>query len=62
MVGKQAKLDTGIAAQALIIGIIANTVLKMALTLVIGKGTFRVVASVGLLVLIAALILSLVVF
>ncbi len=62
MIGKQSSLETWLAVQALIVGVVANTVLKLILALTVGKGVFRVVASIGLMVLNAALILSLFVF
>ena len=62
MIGKQSSLEAGLAVQALIIGVVANTVLKLILALAIGKGVFRLVTSIGLMALNAALILSLFVF
>ena len=36
------------AAQALGVGVLANTLLKLALVLVVGRGTFRRIAGLGL--------------
>jgi uncharacterized membrane protein (DUF4010 family) len=41
-------VDTATAAQALAVGVLANTVLKLVLALVVGRGTFRRVAGFGL--------------
>ena len=41
-------VDTATAAQALAVGVLANTVLKLVLVLVVGRGTFRRVAGFGL--------------
>lgn len=62
MIGKQKYLETWLAVQALIVGVIANNILKLVLAITIGKGSFRVVASIGLIALNAALILSLIIF
>ena len=39
---------TTTAPQALAVGVLANTLLKLALVLVIGRGTFRRIAGFGL--------------
>lgn len=62
MIGRQKNLELWLAVQALVVGIIANTTLKLILALAIGKGTFRMIASIGLLLLNAALVLSLILF
>ena len=62
MIGRQKNLELWLAVQALVLGVIANTSLKLILALVIGKGTFRIIASIGLLVLNLALIISLILF
>jgi uncharacterized membrane protein (DUF4010 family) len=41
-------LAPGLAAQAVAAGILANTLLKLALALVVGKGTFRIATGAGL--------------
>jgi len=41
----------GLAAEAVVIGLLSNTVFKLALALVLGSGTFRRVAGSGLLAL-----------
>ncbi|HEX5830692.1 MAG TPA: DUF4010 domain-containing protein, partial [Gemmatimonadaceae bacterium] len=46
--------QAGLAASAIGIGIVSNTLLKLALTLVLGTPAFRRVASIGLLALAAA--------
>jgi uncharacterized membrane protein (DUF4010 family) len=57
MIGKEKKLDVGLAANALIIGVMSNTALKMLLALVIGKGPFRMVAGFGLLMLLITILI-----
>jgi uncharacterized membrane protein (DUF4010 family) len=59
MIGKQVNLDPQLAATALVIGVIANTVLKLILAIVIGKGTFRKIAAIGLSLLAISLTVSL---
>ena len=49
-----------VAARAIGVGIASNTLLKLALTLVVGRGAFRRRASLALAVMLAALIASLV--
>jgi uncharacterized membrane protein (DUF4010 family) len=45
---------TATAAQALGVGVLANTLLKLAIALVVGRGTFRVTAAFGLTALAVA--------
>jgi uncharacterized membrane protein (DUF4010 family) len=52
-------LDAADAARAVVIAIIANTVLKLGLAAVIGTGRFRIAVVVGLGVMVAALAVSL---
>jgi uncharacterized membrane protein (DUF4010 family) len=54
MMSRQNNLSADIASNALIIGVIANTLMKMALVLVIGAGSFRRVAGIGLSLLAVA--------
>jgi uncharacterized membrane protein (DUF4010 family) len=61
-IGRQKNLEIWLAVQALVLAAIANTTLKLILALVIGKGTFRMIACIGLLLLNAAFILSLFIF
>ncbi len=46
---KQSELAPYFGAQALAVGIIANTLLKLVIALVIGRGRFRRIASLGLI-------------
>ncbi|MCI0412687.1 MgtC/SapB family protein [bacterium] len=62
MIGRQKNLEVWLAVQALVIGIISNTTLKLILALAIGKGTFRILASIGLILLNAVLFVSLFLF
>jgi uncharacterized membrane protein (DUF4010 family) len=62
MIGKQQGLDPHLGATALVIGVIANTVLKLVLAIVIGKGLFRKIAAIGLSLLALSLIVSLTLF
>ena len=48
--------DAAIAAQAIVIGILANTVVKLTIALVIGRGIYRVITASGLVVIGAALV------
>jgi uncharacterized membrane protein (DUF4010 family) len=52
-----ASADTGaaVAAKALTIGILSNTLVKMGIALVIGRGPFRILATAGLAIMAAAL-------
>jgi uncharacterized membrane protein (DUF4010 family) len=50
-----------IAARAIAIGIFANTILKLGLTVTLGKGRFRPLAATGLAGLAAASLLGLLV-
>jgi len=52
-------MDTNIAAQALAVGVLSNTVLKIAAALILGKGRFRMFAAAGLAVIGAAIVVSL---
>lgn len=54
-------MDTNIAAQALAVGVLSNTVLKTAAVLIIGKGRFRWLTVAGLTVIGAAIVVSLLV-
>lgn len=49
-----AKVSAGVAAGALAIGIVSNTLVKLALALAIGRGRFRVLATAGLLAIAVA--------
>jgi uncharacterized membrane protein (DUF4010 family) len=60
MIGKQPELAVDLAVSALVIGVIANTFLKLLMTIVIGKGTFRRTAAFGLSVLAISLIASMI--
>ena len=51
-----------IAAQAVAVGIIANTAMKLGIALALGNGTFRRIVAVGLLVLAATTVVGLVIF
>jgi uncharacterized membrane protein (DUF4010 family) len=48
-----------IAARAIAIGVLANTILKLGLTVSLGKGRFRRLAAIGLIALAAASLLGL---
>jgi len=48
---KQSALAPDFAAQALAIGILSNTLLKLGIALGIGRGKFRMIVSVGLIVI-----------
>jgi hypothetical protein len=48
-----------IAAMALTIGIMSNTIVKLTIALVVGRGTFRAVTALGLGAMAAALAASL---
>jgi uncharacterized membrane protein (DUF4010 family) len=50
--------DLGAAPLALTIGILSNTVLKLGVVLILGKGRFRWLATGGLLLITAALVAS----
>jgi len=52
---------TSIAAQALAVGVLVNTVFKLALALVVGRGAFRRVAAFGLIALCAGSLAALLV-
>jgi Domain of unknown function (DUF4010) len=60
MIGKQKSLAINLAVQSVVIGVTANTILKMILALSIGTGLFRVAASLGLLALSVVLVISLI--
>jgi len=62
MIGKVKSLDPVLSVRALVIGVISNTVLKLLITIILGKGSFRVIAGFGLLVLCAVLIAGLYIF
>ena len=62
MIGKQQSLDSHLAAFALIIGVFANTILKLTLAIVIGKGQFRKTSAIGLALLATSLIVSMALF
>lgn len=48
MIVKQHDLSADVGAKALMIGITANTLLKLAIALIIGRGVFRFAAGIGL--------------
>ena len=48
-------MDPGTVARALLTGILANTLVKLALAIVLGRGRFRVLAAAGLSAMAAAL-------
>jgi uncharacterized membrane protein (DUF4010 family) len=50
---QQALLDANIAARAIAVGILANTLMKLGITLVLGRAAFRHRTSVGLVALAA---------
>lgn len=54
--------DWNVAAQALSIGILSNTVLKIAAALILGRGRFRMLTAGGLAAIGAAIVISLVLF
>ena len=45
----------GITSQAVIVGVIANTLVKVTIALGIGRGTFRSITAIGLLLMAVAL-------
>ena len=47
--------DATVAAKALTIGILSNTLVKMAIALAVGRGSFRFLAAAGLAIMAAAL-------
>ena len=51
--------NVAIAAQAIVIGILANTVVKLMIALVIGRGSYRVITGLGLLLIGIALVAGL---
>jgi uncharacterized membrane protein (DUF4010 family) len=51
-----------VAAQALAVGIVSNTILKIGIILVIGRNLFRRYATIGLLALAAGSIAGLILF
>ncbi len=53
--------DPALAARAIAVGILANTLLKLTLTLVLGAPRFRRAAAPGLIALGAAVVLALMV-
>lgn len=55
-------MDTNIAAQALAVGVLSNTILKTAAALIIGKGRFRLLTAAGLALIGAAIVVSLFLF
>ena len=57
--GSRADGDIGGVAVALVAGIVSNTVVKLALALVVGQGTFRAVTVASLAVLAALMTASL---
>ena len=57
-----ARLSAEIAAQALGIGILSNTALKLGIALVIGRGSYRLLAGASLLAMAIALAVSLLFF
>ena len=59
---QQAALDAGIAARAITVGILANTLMKLGIALVLGRASFRRRASVGLAALAAGTAVGLFLF
>jgi uncharacterized membrane protein (DUF4010 family) len=57
-----AEVTAAVAATALIIGVLVNTIVKLSLTLVIGRGRFRPLAAMGLTLIGAALATALVLY
>jgi len=51
-----------IAAKALAVGVMSNTLFKLALAIAVGRGSFRAVAGLGLAALTIAGLISLVAF
>ena len=51
--------NVAIAAQAIVIGILANTVVKLMIALVVGRGSYRVITGLGLLLIGIALVAGL---
>lgn len=58
----QASTGPDLAARALAVGVLANTLLKLALAVTVGTGSFRRLAGAGLLALCAASVAGLVLF
>jgi uncharacterized membrane protein (DUF4010 family) len=50
--------DARLAAHAVMIGILANTAVKLGITLVVGRGAFRALTAAGLVLMAAALALA----
>ena len=59
---QEALLDASIAARAITVGILANTLMKLGIALVLGRSTFRRRTSVGLVALAAGTTLGLFLF
>jgi uncharacterized membrane protein (DUF4010 family) len=57
-----ALLDAGIAARAIVVGILANTLMKLGIAVVLGRAAFRRRTSVGLLALAAGTTAGLILF
>lgn len=51
--------DAGVAAEALAVAILSNTLLKLALAMAVGRGRFRLATGAGLAVMAAAIVASL---
>ena len=48
-------LAASVAARALALGVLSNTIVKLCIALVIGRGSFRVLAAIGLALMAVAL-------
>jgi uncharacterized membrane protein (DUF4010 family) len=57
-----AGIMTQIAAQAVAVGIIANTAMKLGIALTLGSGTFRRIVALGLITLAATTVVSVMIF
>ena len=57
-ISKQGGIAPGFAGQALAIGILSNTLLKLGIALAIGRGKFRNVVAVGLTVIIVFIVVA----
>jgi uncharacterized membrane protein (DUF4010 family) len=57
-----AGITTDVAAQAVAVGIIANTAMKLGIAAVLGGGVFRRIVALGLLMLAASTVAGLLIF
>ena len=62
MIAKNEELHTRLAGQAMAVGVLSNTLLKLAIALLLGQGNFRVVVTLGLSVLAAGTLVALLLF